>query len=380
MKCIIGDKWLRVKGYWFMVIGLMLIAGCSSDSTGTEEQRTGSLLQVTAYTANYQEKSPSMRTVSAGYSEYRPDHDLAIGLLVLPLDHTSGLPTEFPSAKLVRFSAGDWHSQVTVDGDTDYKIFGYMPKNNSISSEMSQSGNDYQLILSGIDAVIADDVCFVTGVKDGKKDEAGDLLQGKFDYKGKSQANPQGNHVCLLMDHLYAALRIQFKEVDPAYSALRTIKLKSMTLTTIKATVKATITLTPNNTGADPVKSITFEPTGSAASVTFFESTTGVQLNNFVDDETETAEEKAAAAREQILSAFCCFAPGVQGLSDALTLECTYDLYDRHGNKVCERKAQNALNLSATRGQFVTLNLTIAPTYLGQLSDQDLDNPTFTVN
>ncbi len=378
MRYIIGDKWLRVKGYWFMVIGLMLIAGCSSDSTGTEEQRTGSLLQVTAYTANYQGKSPSMRTVSAGYSEYRPDHDLAIGLLVLPLDHTSGLPTEFPSAKLVRFSAGDWHSQVTVDGDTDYKIFGYMPKNNSISSEMSQSGNDYQLILSGIDAVIADDVCFVTGVKDGKKDEAGDLLQGKFDYKGKSQANPQGNHVCLLMDHLYAALRIQFKEVDPAYSALRTIKLKSMTLTTIKATVKATITLTPNS--ADPVKSITFEPTGDDASVTFFESTTGVQLNNFVDDETETAEEKAAAAREQILSAFCCFAPGVQGLSDALTLECTYDLYDRHGNKVCERKAQNALNLSATRGQFVTLNLTIAPTYLGQLSDQDLDNPTFTVN
>ena len=369
MRYIIGDKWLRVKGYWFMVIGLMLIAGCSSDSTGTEEQRTGSLLQVTAYTANYQEKSPSMRTVSAGYSE--PDHDLAIGLFVLPLDHTSGLPTEFPSAKLVRFSAGDWHSQVTV-GNTEYKIFGYMPKNNSISSSMSQSGNDYQLILSGIDAVIADDVCFVTGVKDGKKDEAGDLLQGKFDYKGKSQANPQGNHVCLLMDHLYAALRIQFKEVDPVYSALRTIKLKSMTLTTTKATVKATITLTPNS--ADPVKSITFEPTGDDASVTFFESTTGVLLNNF----PTTADEDAA--KKIIGNSFCCFAPGVLGLSDALTLECTYDLYDRHGNKVCERKAQNALNLSATRGQFVTLNLTIAPTYLGQLSDQDLDNPTFTVN
>lgn len=375
MRYIIGDKWLRVKGYWFMVIGLMLIAGCSSDSTGTEEQRTGSLLQVTAYTANYQEKSPSMRTVSAGYSEYRPDHDLAIGLLVLPLDHTSGLPTEFPSAKLVRFSAGDWHSQVTVDGDTDYKIFGYMPKNNSISSEMSQSGNDYQLILSGIDAVIADDVCFVTGVKDGTKEGAGDLLQGKFDYKGKSE----DNHVCLLMDHLYAALRIQFK-VDPDYSALRTIKLKSMTLKTEKATVNAIITLTPNNAGADPVKSITFEPTGSTASATFFESSTGVQLNNFVDDETGTAEEKAAAAREEILSAFCCFAPGVLGLSDALTLECTYDLYDRHGNKVCERTTPNALHLSAARGQFVTLNLTIAPTYLGQLSDQDLDNPTFTVN
>lgn len=361
MKCIIGDKWLRVKGYWLMVIGLILIAGCSSDGTGTGEQRMGSPLLVTTYTANYQNSNPSMRAVSAGYTEYTPDHDLAMGLFVLPSGSTSGSPTANP----VRYSAGDWHSQATVEIGTNYKIFGYMPMNNSISPNISQSGSAYLLSLSDIDAVIADDVCFVTGVKDGTKDGAGDLLQGKFDYEGKLD----GNHVCLLMDHLYAALKIQFS-VDPDYSALRIIKLKSMTLTTTKATVNATITLTPNNTGADPVTDIDYDLIGSAASATFFESTAGVNL--------VPSTEEEVAANAEVSNSFCCFAPG---LSNVLSLVCTYDVYDRYGNKICERTATNTLpNLGAVRGQFVTLNLTIAPTYLGLLSDKDLDNPEFTVD
>ena len=54
MKYITGDEWLRVKGYWLMVIGLMLIAGCSSDSSGEQQRSAGSPLQVVPYIAAYQ--------------------------------------------------------------------------------------------------------------------------------------------------------------------------------------------------------------------------------------------------------------------------------------------------------------------------------------
>lgn len=351
MKYITGDEWLRVKGYWLMVIGLMLIAGCSSDSSGEQQRSAGSPLQIVPYIAAYQSNDAlSRRAVSAGYSAYVPNQDISIGLFILPT---------YTEAQLVRYSNGAWHSQATVEGSHNYKIYGYMPK--SISSSISQSGDNTVLTLTGIPAVSADDVCFVTGIKDGTISAAGDLLQGRFDYAGKTN----NNNLCLLMDHLYAAVNINFT-VDVDYSTLRTIKLKKMEISSTKTSANATVTLTPNTTGADPVTSITYTTNGSSPSTaTFFESTAGTELNT----------TNAVA----INGYFCCFAPE---LGNDLTLVCTYDVYDRKGNLIHEnRTAPNKLpNLNAVRGQRVTLNLNIAPTYLGVLSDPDLDNPTFTVN
>lgn len=54
MKYITGDNWLRVKGYWLMVICLMLIAGCSSDHAGEQQtDKTATPLQVMPYVANF---------------------------------------------------------------------------------------------------------------------------------------------------------------------------------------------------------------------------------------------------------------------------------------------------------------------------------------
>ena len=354
MKYITGDEWLRVKGYWLMVIGLMLIAGCSSDSSGEQQRSAGSPLQVVPYIAAYQGNDAlSRRAVSEGYSPYTPNQDISIGLFIMPASTDAQLDYK---AQLVRYSNGDWHSQIMVVGGDSLNIYGYMPK--SITSSISQSGGNTTLTLTGIPAVSADDICFVTGVKDGKIGDAGDLLQGKFDYAGKTT----NNYLCLLFDHLFAAVNLHFT-VDPEYAALRSIKLKKMELTTTKSAVNATITLTPNTTGADPVTSISYSTTEGASTATFFENAAGIELK----------EDNAVT----IGNYFACFAPD---LDNDLTLVCTYDVYDRYGNKIAERTTPNKLrNLNTVRGQRVTLNLNIAPTYLGVLSEPDLDNPTIKI-
>ncbi len=101
--------------------------------------------------------------------------------------------------------------------------------------------------------------------------------------------------------------------------------------------------------------------TATGSHAVFFDETAGVELN----------DAKATAAT-------CCFAPGA---SNDLSLTTTYEVYDRHNNDIGERTVTNKLpNLDATRGQRVVVKLTVAPTYLGVLSDKDLDNPTIKIN
>ena len=347
MKCITGDEWLRVKGYWLMVIGLMLIAGCSSDSSGEQQRSTGSPLQIMPYIAAYQSNDAlSRRAVSAGYTEYTPAHDIVIGLYVLkngePVDNT---------VKLISYSNHDWHSQTTVENGVSYTIYGFMPKKEPISSSISKSGDVATLTLSNIGTVCADDICFITGVKDSD----GDLDQGQFGYTGKTS----GNFIRLLLDHLFASVKFNFT-VDTDYSKLRTIKLKSLKLTTSSAPMTATITLTPNTTDAYPATVEFISQGGESTPATFFESTEGEQIP------TTTT------------SFVCCFAPSA---SSTLSLVTIYDVYDSKGNlirKNCE--ATNKLpDLEAQRGWQVTLNLKITPTYLYQLSEPDLDNPTIEI-
>ncbi len=337
-----------------MVIGLMLIAGCSSDSTGTGEQRTentASSLQVMPYVANYQEGDQMMRAVSTDYNLYTPTSDLAIGLFVCH-------GTDDPVASLIRYNNGVWHSQAKVEALESYTIYGYMPRRDPITATLTKNTSNVVMTLSNVNAVIADDVCFVTGVKDME----GNLWQGAFDYTGKSE----NNYVRLLMDHLFAAINFKFT-VDAEYAALRTIKLKSLTLTTPKASVNATVTLTPNTTGADPVTTVNYTVTPAnegTNSALFFESMEGVSITD-----------------ASISDAFCCFVPQ-NSVSKVLTLITTYDVYDRYGNKIRENsKATNQLpsNLSAARGQCLTLELKVIPTYLYQLSEKDLDNPTILI-
>jgi hypothetical protein len=187
---------------------------------------------------------------------------------------------------------------------------------------------------------------------------------GHFEYN----AGNEGDHVYLLMNHLYAALQFSIK-VNTDYNQLRTIKLTKLELqSTISATATVTATLTPNGDGTSPLSISQSLISGNSSWLTVYDGEEQV-----LDDITP-------------LDLACFAAPGSDNKS--FKMRTTYNVYDRKGNLIRkESTAENTLTLkfdsektALVAGEKYTFNLTVNPTYLYVLSDPDLDNPTVTVS
>ena len=232
-----------------------------------------------------------------------------------------------------------------------------MPKTGDMGSSLTKTtANEATLTITDIKPVTTDDICIITGVKN--TDEG--LKEGQFYWTWPISAGENSYKIHILMDHLYAAAKFRLK-IDEDYAQLRTVKLKTMTLSTDRESVNASVTLTHNETGASPISDVTYTASGSNDVVVIYNNDDGTAL----DVDTP-------------LDIYACFAPTLSG---SLTLVSTYDVYDSQGNLIRQnRTATNKLpNLEAIRGQRVQLDLTVNPTYLYVLSDPDLDNPTVKV-
>jgi hypothetical protein len=331
----------------------MLLNACSSDESGaqtvtTGEEPVGKQVQLMTYAPYFTEKEAPRRAPS-GFTAYTPDKVTDIGIYML--ESTTAPYTE----NYIRY-ATKWYAHFDVDANTTYTVYGYMPRITGMSSSLSSVTSDgATLTINGIKPVTTDDICIITGVKE--TDEG--LKEGQFSWNTPTTGN-QTFYINILMDHLYAAAQFRLK-IDAEYAALRTIKLKTMTLRTDYGSVIATITLTHNTTGASPISNVNFAASGSSDAVLVFNSDTGTALDKDTPVDINT-----------------CFAPT---LSNNLTMVTTYDVYDRKGNLIRQNcKATNKLpNLDATRGQKVQVKMTVNPTYLYVLSEPDLDNPTITI-
>ena len=326
----------------------MLLNACSSDESGaqtvtTGEEPVGKQVQLITYAPYFTEKEAPRRAPS-GFTAYTPDKVTDIGIYML--ESTTAPYTE----NYIRY-ATKWYAHFDVDATTHYTVYGYMPRITGMSSSLSSVTSDgATLTINGIKPVTADDICIITGVKE---TDTG-LKEGQFGWR---MENANDNfYMYLLMDHLYASVKFSLK-VSEEYAQLRTIKLKTMTLKTDKASVDAQVTLTHNTEGTSPITGdVTYTPTDGSCSVEIFNNADGEALSSATP-----------------LNIIACFAPT---LSNNLTLFSTYDVYDSKGNLIranCE--ATNKIpNLEASRGQRVQLNLKVDPTYLYVMSDKDLDN------
>lgn len=336
----------------------VLLNACSSDDSGSQTDSmdhasTGKTVQLVSYISPLVEKELSHRAAPTGFSLYTPDKATNMGIyMLLQADWAT------PKEKIIRYNTTNskWQSNFEVAAGNTYTVYGYMPKTEGMSSTLAKSTADAAtLTITGMKAITTDDICIITGVKE--TDEG--LKEGQFSWNTPTTGN-QTFYINILMDHLYAAAQFRLK-IDADYASLRTIKLKTMTLSTDKGSVNAVISLTHNTTGVSPVSSVAYTALGSSDAVVIFNSDEGIAL-----DKTTP------------LSVNAYFAPG---LSDNLTLVSTYDVYDRKGNLIRQNStATNKLpDLSAVRGQRVLLNMTVNPTYLYVLSEPDLDNPTITI-
>ena len=253
-------------------------------------------------------------------------------------------------------SSDSWSGNASVKTGDNYYIYGYMPTWELQSSFIARIGADYSggavVSLNGLKAVTDKDVCFVAGIAGGTSvTAASDITEWNYLYTGRDVGE---NHVNILLDHLYAAISMNFK-IGATYAQLRTIKLKE-------------VRLEPSSSSLVNVS--IRQPAGAAPTVTYSAGSGSADVPTLFSDATGTA-----LSTETALSMETWVIPSLTGL----TLVCIYDVYDKAGN--CVRQNQTARNsldgkVTMTRGTRTTLNLTVAPSYLYVLSDDDLDNPT----
>ena len=332
-----------------MMLSVMggLLTACSSDDTPKEE---GNTLQIVGFTR-------AGDTTPADYA-YSP-------LKLYFYDEVDGQQTgQF------FYNGAIWRSAIEVTAGHKYSVYGYAPANSGTCDVTSISHSGATLKISDLTTVNAEDVCIVVGVQQLESSTTEkNIPLGKFDFVGQSGQN----YINVLVDHIYASLQCQFK-VDPTYNAIRCIHVTKLELATTKTypTGTMTVSLAANGAGNDPITDLTWtldvdEPRDP---ITIFETNTNVPKIVLGTDWS-------------VPFGMGCYVPNTN-VTGGMTLITTYDIYDRKGNLIRQDcKASNQVaNLLAghTRGQRVTLRINVAPTYLYQLSDPDLDNPEFTVN
>lgn len=336
----------------------VLLNACSSGDSGAQPDPTDNKpvkkeIQVMTYASQFAETALSRRAAPTGFSAYTPDKTTNMGIYML-LSENPATDWATPEEKKIIYT-NKWHAYFEVTSGKTYTVYGYMPKTGDMNSSLAKSTADVAtLTIRNIKPITTDDICIITGVK--ASDEG--LKEGQFSWSWP--VGDDNYKIYILMDHLYAAVLFRLK-IDAEYASLRTIKLKTMTLSTECKSVKATISLAHNTTGASPISDVVFAPSGGSEDFLVFNSDAGTALDKDTPVDINT-----------------CFAPT---LSESLTLVTTYDVYDRKGNLIRENStATNKLpNLAAVRGQKVQVNLTVNPTYLYVLSEPDLDNPTIKI-
>ena len=354
--------------------GLLLLSGCSGSSSEDDLQQPEQVaLQLRAVT----------RTDGAFEIPDANNPGSSIKLFLTTLTPTNENPNNYSltegsfSYKNSQWSSTNSLNPLIVKEETPYYLYGYMPS--SISATPSAPDGDYSkginLSFTGLPAITSDDICVLVGVQLVGANSTGlqtAVTEGQYGFRSNIKGQ---NYVNLLMAHLYAKLKVNFK-IDPNYAELRSIHLKEVTLTS-KYADGASVTV--NLRSGQGIGSPSF-PSGSEGeikhTISLFKSSAIIP---------EKVLDKALANQVDPVLALdlpaYCRPVAVEGTYN-LTLTTTYDVYDLKGQNLGERVSENKIKFDVAEvkpGQEKKLVLTVKPTYLYVLSDNDADNPTITL-
>ena len=354
--------------------GLLLLSGCSGSSSEDDLQQPEQVaLQLRAVT----------RTDGAFEIPDANNPASSIKLFLTTLTPTNENPNNYSltegsfSYKNSQWSSTNSLNPLIVKEETPYYLYGYMPS--SISATPSAPDGDYSkginLSFTGLPAITSDDICVLVGVQLVGANSTGlqtAVTEGQYGFRSNIKGQ---NYVNLLMAHLYTRLKVSFK-IDPNYAELRSIHLKEVTLTS-KYADGASVTV--NLRSGQGIGSPSF-PSGSEGeikhTISLFKSSAIIP---------EKVLDKALANQVDPVLALdlpaYCRPVAVEGTYN-LTLTTTYDVYDLKGQNLGERVSENKIKFDVAEvkpGQEKKLVLTVKPTYLYVLSDNDADNPTITL-
>ena len=374
---------MRYKS-WLFLLAALLLAACSKDS----DQTGGSPVVVPTDPVPVPETPESpLRLVSAtragdtSVSDAAGDYDTYSPIQIFLVSGTEASAISQKREGLFSYDAEatvpKWTSSIGLK-DAHNCIYGFSPATAASCSISPLSGSSYQngavLTMTNLSAASGSDLCVVVGVSHGSTaaETAAVPERGKFYFQKSSD-----NYVSLLLDHVMARIDFNIK-IGEEYSKRRFIKIKKLELTSSYILTGVTVRLSADATDV----SYTTEPVaadGSAPTGTLYDFT----------KEGSSSSGKDLSVGGTVFPGF--FAPG-DGIATGLSLVCTYDVYayDAINNKIGTRVREDCVAVnslsritglsSLTRGKRTTINLTVEPTYLYQLSDDELDNPTISID
>ena len=343
--------------------GLLLLSGCSGGSSGDDVPPSEqSYLQLGAVT----------RTNGAIKIPNDANPASSIQLFLATLTPTNENPNLYTMVeRTYAYSNGQWSSNTPfiVKEETPYYLYGYMSSSSSISATQSAPDGDYSkgidLLFTGLPAITSEDICVLVGVQrvEALSSETPTVTEGQYGFRTGIKGK---NYLNLLMAHLYAKMKVSFK-IDPAYAELRSIRLKTITLTS-KYADGASVTVSLRS--------------GQGIGSPTFQSINEEQVHSVILLDTEKILDKSFVSTPLTLDIPAyCRPKGLEGTYH-LTLTTTYDVYDTKNQNLGERTSENKIQFQAAElrpGIEKVMVLTVKPTYLYVLSEYDADNPTITL-
>lgn len=248
--------------------------------------------------------------------------------------------------------ASAWTTQLKLkSGARTYQLYGYMPDNADFVRSISDWNEDGAVLhIQKLPPIAEQDYCIVTGVRQAAdENDKTPAVRGTFSFDYNSQRE---NYINLFLDHLYSHI-VFCMRVGDDYDAVRTIKVKHMKLKVADIShYNVDVTLTKDVGISSVVPSCT--------------AGTGTREMTIRDEVLTLTTTSTTLCSGYILPATTLF--------DKLSLVIEYDIYDKRGNKISERTAENSLAYpldELQRGEERTLQINIDPSYLYDLSLND---------
>lgn len=273
---------------------------------------------------------------------------------------------------------GGWRSGVEVESGFDYDLFVY---SNNMPSR------DVQFIYGNGGASLEFDGLYLITTRDPLVSiaAAGDMLpheptpeqlptlkQGLFSIGqvGAPEQDTESHKAFLAMDHLYAKATLSFR-VDTTYDKLRTIKIKAMEVSVPKGENTGTHTFTFSSNRITPATNATLG--GDSITIDLLSGPTALA-------EPDSGQTYVTLTTDFKEFGYFCFLPmnPVQNMN--MRLKVTYDVWVqdsivRESQTTTNAKLFNGINNNgklAERGHDYKINVTVSPSYLYRLSDDDL--------
>lgn len=391
------------KNFWSFMALLSCVAfvGCVHQLEIDDEDTQSSVVEI----GNFEMQSSEVITrANTGYHAFNAGTDLPADPILIGF--TQKLPAssnEIMWSTATYDSESDpakWRSNIRVkkyyedEKPTVYhKVFAILTGRevyNSISTSLSDVENPV-LTISNVPAICASNILVSSGASL-QADGSNTLTKGQYSAHLVKDTGVSKNHqMNFMMDNIMCGLNVKFKISSP-YSNLRDIILKSVSISSSDET-------TDNYSVA-----ITFTSTGAQVTGMTARGSRNVEykvLKNTDDDIIIDSDHpvlggkgyKGMVLNSDAQSFMSCYmVPGLA--NDAaklqnLSMTVTYDVFDKKGNLIRpDQTATNKLtgalsdksnNSLIKANNMINLLVTVAPTYLYNLSDDDLDNPGITI-